>query len=141
MRRSIAIASAIALALAAPAAAQNLPQTVKITGGYLSLGYCQLTSTQLTSAALLSASLASASCNPIPTCGANEPCVIIAELCTEGVALRYRDDGTAASPNLPSSSVGMPIAANTCFQYAGPFAALGLIQQASSGILDITFYK
>jgi hypothetical protein len=136
MRRALAIACAAALALAAPAAAQNLPQTVKITGGYLSLGYCQLTSTQLTAAALLSADLASAGCNAIPTCGNNEPCVILAEFCTESVALRYRDDGVA-----PSSTVGMPINASTCFQYAGPFSTMQLIQQASSGILDLTFYK
>ena len=137
MRRPIALALSLALALAAPAAAQNLPQGVKITGGYLSLGYCQLTSTQLSSAILLSAALASAGCSPIPTCGANEiPCPIMAELCSEGVALRYRDDGVA-----PTSSVGMPINTSTCFQYAGPFAALQLIQAASSGILDLTFYK
>ena len=118
------------LAFGGIAQAQNLPMGVKIAGGYVALGYCQLTS-------LASSTLISTCSGGIPTCGkAVVPCTVFAEICSESVALRYRDDGTA-----PTASVGMPINASTCFQYAGPLAALRIIQQASSGIVDISFYR
>lgn len=66
----------------------------------------------------------------------------IAEICNEGGAVRYRDDGTA-----PTASVGVPVAAGSvtapfCFAYSGPLAALQFIQQAAgAGPLDIDYYK
>ena len=38
----------------------------------------------------------------------------IAEICAEAQGVRYRDDGTA-----PTASIGIPVAAGTCFQYSG----------------------
>lgn len=121
--RKLLLASLFVLAWLSPTRAQDLPETVRIGGQYTSLGYCQLTS-------LASATLISTCSGGIPT-GAR-----FAEVCSETVALRYRDDLTS-----PTASVGMPITASTCFQYAGPLAAFSVIQQAASGIIDVTFYK
>lgn len=126
MRR---IALAVVLcALASPVAAQNLPQTVRIGGGYTSLGYCQLTS--------IAAATALTTCSNYPTSTIALGVPVFVELCSEGVALRYRDDGTN-----PTSGAGMPVNTNTCFQYNGPLAAFKVIQTSTSGILDVTFYK
>lgn len=122
MRRLI-LATIFVLAGLSPSLAQDLPETVRIGGQYTSLGYCQLTS-------LASATLISTCSGGIPT-GSR-----FAEMCTDTVALRYRDDLTN-----PTATVGMPVTASTCFQYAGPLTAFSVIQQAASGILNITFYK
>lgn len=60
----------------------------------------------------------------------------IIEICVEGAAVRYRDDGTA-----PTSSVGIPVAAGTCFQYAGNIAAIQFIQQSSGAVIDVSYYR
>lgn len=66
----------------------------------------------------------------------------IADICNEGTALRYRDDGTA-----PTTTVGMILAAGdvtapNCMQYSGNFAALQFIQEAANGgPLNVTFYQ
>jgi len=97
---------------------------VRPNGPYTPNGYCQITS--LTTAVTL-----------VSGCSGGVPqSTTIAEICTETVAVRYRDDGTS-----PTSSVGMPVAASTCFQYAGDMTAIKFIQQASSGIIDVSFYK
>lgn len=198
--RRLFISLVASLSFLGNALAQQLPQAVKVTGGYQSLGYCQLSSlssaTSLTASTCAAASFtgtgagqlltvsgvtgtilppqqlsgtgvpaqtviesqvsgavggagvyntnnpttsngASLSSGGVPSCGVGvTPCSILAEFCAESVALRYRDDGIA-----PTSSIGMPIIANECFQYAGPLAALQFIQQASNGVLDVTFYK
>jgi hypothetical protein len=121
--RALVAALAAIFASLCSAQAQSFPQTVRIGGQYTSLGYCQLTS--LGSAVGLS------------TCSGGIPTgSLFVELCSETVALRYRDDGTP-----PTASVGMPINASMCFQYAGPLANFSVIQAASSGILDVSFYK
>lgn len=117
------LALAVVVLLPVAARAQNLPETVRIGGQYTSLGYCQLSSL--------------ASATGLASCSGGIPAnSVFAEVCSEGVALRYRDDGTA-----PTSGAGMPINTNTCFQYNGPLAAFQVIQTASSGILDVTFYR
>lgn len=66
----------------------------------------------------------------------------IAEICNEGGAVRYRDDGTA-----PTATVGIPVAAGSatapfCFAYSGPLAAIEFIQQAGgAGPLDVSYYR
>lgn len=61
---------------------------------------------------------------------------VMAEICAEAQAVRYRDDGTA-----PTASVGIPIAAGACIQYVGPLADLKFIQEAASATLDVSYYK
>lgn len=50
-------------------------------------------------------------------------------------AIRYRDDGTD-----PTSSVGLPVTANTAFDYSGKLSALRLIS-ASAVTIDCLFYR
>lgn len=60
----------------------------------------------------------------------------VAQICIESQNARYRDDGVA-----PTATVGMIIYAGTCFQYAGPLAALQLIGAAAGGTVDVSYYK
>ena len=60
----------------------------------------------------------------------------IAEICVEGQAIRYRDDGTA-----PTASVGIPVPASSCFQYAVGLSGIQFIGQTSGATLDVSYYK
>lgn len=60
----------------------------------------------------------------------------IAEICVEGAAVRYRDDGVA-----PTATVGMPVAAGSCFPYSGPLSSVQFIAQSGSPTLDVSYYK
>lgn len=60
----------------------------------------------------------------------------IAQICVETAAIRYRDDGTA-----PTASVGMPVAAGTCFAYSAPLRAFQFIAQSGSPVLNILYYQ
>lgn len=60
----------------------------------------------------------------------------LAVISTEGAAIRYRDDGQA-----PTTSVGMPLAVGQAFTYQSTLSKLMLIQQASSAVVDIAFYR
>lgn len=91
---------------------------------YTALGYQQISS--LSSATLLTVPM-----NPNGTVAAK-----IAEICVETQAIRYRDDGTA-----PTSSVGIPVSAGTCFQYSASLGALQIIQQSSGAVVDVAYYK
>jgi hypothetical protein len=57
----------------------------------------------------------------------------IAQICVETQAVRYTSSGVV----VPTASVGMPVAAGTCFQYAGPLSTIQFIQQSSGAILDV----
>jgi hypothetical protein len=57
-----------------------------------------------------------------------------AEICIEGAAARYVDDGIST----PSASIGIP-APIGCIAYAGPFAAFRII--GSGATMDVSFYK
>jgi hypothetical protein len=57
----------------------------------------------------------------------------IAQICVETQAVRYTSSGVVT----PTSSVGMPAAAGSCFQYAGPLSTIQFIQQSSGAILDV----
>jgi hypothetical protein len=59
----------------------------------------------------------------------------IAEFCVETAAIRYRDDGTD-----PSTTVGMPAAAGTCFAYSGPLRAFRFIAQTGSPVINVLYY-
>jgi len=59
----------------------------------------------------------------------------LAEICVEGAAARYTDDGTT-----PTTSVGMPVPAGTCFAYAGPLPAFRIIGN-SGATLDVSYYR
>jgi hypothetical protein len=61
---------------------------------------------------------------------------LFAEICVETASVRYRDDGTA-----PTATVGIPVAVSTCFQYAGPLAAVQFIAQSGSPTIDVSYYK
>lgn len=59
-----------------------------------------------------------------------------AEICVEGQAVRYTDDGVT-----PTASTGIPVSASSCFQYAGPLSAFKVIGQTSGATLDVSYYK
>ena len=60
----------------------------------------------------------------------------IAIITPEDQGVRWRDDGVA-----PTASVGMPLAAGVTLQYDGDLSQIQFIQQASSGIIDVAFYR
>lgn len=92
-----------------------------------SIGYCQLS---VTTAVLLS------------TCTGGIPQgTTAAKISNEGAAYRWRDDGGA-----PTTSLGMPVATGTAtapitFDFYGSFAAMQIIAQTGTTVLDITFYR
>jgi hypothetical protein len=49
--------------------------------------------------------------------------------------IRWRDDGTA-----PTTAVGMQIAAGDSMLYVGDLATIQVIQEASTGKVNITYY-
>jgi hypothetical protein len=106
------LAALFALFLSAPAMAQS---------GHPSIGYQQITS------------LASATNLTVPTTGGP---VVWALICAETAGVRWRDDGTA-----PTASVGQPLAAGQCFQYAGPLLTIQFIAQTGSPVLDVSYYR
>jgi hypothetical protein len=59
-----------------------------------------------------------------------------ATICIEVSAARWRDDGTA-----PTATVGQPLTAGQCMQYAGPFGALQLIAQSGSPVITVSYYR
>lgn len=87
------------------------------------LGYCQLTN--------LSASIGLSSCaNGIP---ANATLIIFTP---SAAAIRYRDDAIA-----PTATIGQPVAIGTQVTYNTSISGIRFIQQAASGVLDVSFYK
>jgi hypothetical protein len=58
----------------------------------------------------------------------------LAEICVETASARYTDDGTT-----PSSTVGLPVAAGTCFAYSGPLASLQII--GAGATMDVSYYQ
>ena len=89
------------------------------------LGYQQITS--LSAAASLT----------VPTVDANGLSVkpTIAIITAEGAAVRWRDDGAD-----PTGTVGMPLASGVTLQYDGDLARIRFIQQASGGIINVSYY-
>jgi hypothetical protein len=90
---------------------------------YAAPQYCQITS--LSSAT----TLVTANC----ATGTILAKASIAQICVETQAVRYTSSGVVT----PTSTVGMPAAAGSCFQYAGPLSTIQFIQQSSGAILDV----
>lgn len=111
-----------AVFLSLPALAQN---AATVSGSYQAIGYCQMTSLATAKA------VATANC----TTGSVPANVKVTEICVSTQAVRYRDDG-----GTPTASIGIPVPAGNCFQYAGPIAALVIIQQSASASVDLSFY-
>lgn len=59
-----------------------------------------------------------------------------AVIVAEGAAVRWRDDNTA-----PTASVGMPLAIGVPLQYDGDLNKIKFIQQAGTGIINISYYS
>jgi hypothetical protein len=59
-----------------------------------------------------------------------------ASLCLEVGNARWRDDGVA-----PTATVGQPLLAGQCMQYAGPFNAFQMIAQTGSPVATISYYR
>lgn len=118
MKRFLLVAIGL-LAMCLPLRAQERTAT----GFIQPLGYCQLTSVS-------SSTLVSSCSGGIPARTA------WAVLCIDTAAIRWRDDGTA-----PTASVGMPVASGQCFYYSGTFAALRVIAQTGSPVVNISFYS
>ena len=55
-------------------------------------------------------------------------------ICVETAAARYTTTGTT-----PSATVGIPVAAGTCLQFAGPFSTFQII--GSGATLDVEYFK
>lgn len=71
----------------------------------------------------------------------------VAQICTDSNAVRYREDTT------PTATVGMPVAANTCFQYSGalttqsntnvisPTQIIEFIAVSTTATLSVDYYR
>lgn len=59
-----------------------------------------------------------------------------AQICVATNAVKWRDDGTA-----PTATVGMTIAAGSCYAYSGSLSAIQFIQVTSPAILDVSYYN
>jgi len=92
-------------------------------GKFTAPQYCQITSLSAATA------LTTANC----ATGTILATATISEICVETSAVRYTSSGVVT----PTASVGMPVAAGTCFQYAGPISTIEFIQQTSGAILDV----
>lgn len=106
------------LILSYPAVAQQ---------SFNSLGYCQVTS--LTTAVALTT--AACSTGSVPN-GAKS-----IEVCVSTAAIRYTSTGTPT----PTATIGIPVAAGTCFPFTGPIYSITFIRQAAGAILDIEFFQ
>lgn len=58
-----------------------------------------------------------------------------AEICVEGAAARYTSDGLTT----PTSTVGIPVPAGTCFQYAAQMTSFRII--GAGATMDLEFFK
>lgn len=85
--------------------------------------YCQVTSL----AAAVNLTTANCATGTILT-GAT-----IAQICVSTQGIRYTSSGVV----VPTSSIGIPVAAGACFQYAGPLTTIQIIQQAGGAVVDI----
>lgn len=122
MRMKLLIATFLALMASAWPAMAQVAGT-RLSSPYFAAGYCQITS--ISAAKLVS------------TCSGGIPqATVLAQICIEAQAVRYRDDGTS-----PTASVGMPVPSGTCFSYSGPLAALSFIEQTVGAIVNVSFYK
>lgn len=61
---------------------------------------------------------------------------VFALIVAEGAAVRWRDDGTS-----PTASIGMPLAVGVPLQYDGDLNKIKFIQQAATGIINISYYS
>ena len=61
---------------------------------------------------------------------------VFALIIAEGAAVRWRDDGTN-----PTTSVGMPLAVGVPLQYDGDLIKIRFIQQAATGIINVSYYS
>ena len=59
----------------------------------------------------------------------------LALIVPETQTVRWRDDGTA-----PTSTVGVPVLANTSFSYDGDLQKIRFIQTASGAVLNVAYY-
>jgi hypothetical protein len=60
---------------------------------------------------------------------------VFALVIAEGAAVRWRDDGVD-----PTATVGMPLAVGVPLQYDGDLNKIRFIQQAATGIINISYY-
>ena len=61
---------------------------------------------------------------------------VFAIIVAEGAAVRWRDDNIA-----PTTTVGMPLAIGVPLQYDGDLNKIRFIQQAGTGIINISYYS
>ena len=61
---------------------------------------------------------------------------VFALIVAEGAGVRWRDDGTA-----PTASIGMPLAVGVPLQYDGDLTKIRFIQQAATGIINVSYYS
>ena len=125
LKRSL-IASAVVLCLVGSTQAQ----THKDTGGTYTPGVTPIYLYVSAGASQMALAVGTNTTLAVPA-GAT-----LAEICVETAAVRYRDDGTAAT-----SSLGIPVASGTCFQYSGPLASLSFTAQSGSPTIDVSYYK
>ena len=73
---------------------------------------------------------------PILTPDGTSSRAVFAIIVAEGAAVRWRDDNTA-----PTASIGMPLAIGVPLQYDGDLNKVKFIQQAGTGIINISYYS
>ena len=61
---------------------------------------------------------------------------VFALIVAEGAAVRWREDNTA-----PTASIGMPLAVGVPLQYDGDLNKIRFIQQAATGIINVSYYS
>lgn len=127
MKRIVVILFFLGLTSSFALAQSSGTPVVSKSGPYQPLGYCQITSLG-SAVALVTASCANGS---VPG-GAT-----IAQICVSTANVRYRDDGVN-----PTTSIGMPVLAGTCYAYAiTPLSQAVFIAVSGSPVLDISFYR
>ena len=119
MRKLLAACCFVLFAYITPLHAQFLNPVTAKTGPYVSAGSGQY-----------ALSINSATSLTVPAGS------YIAEICVEGQAARYKDDG-----GTPTTSSGIPVAAGTCFQYAGPLKTFQIIGVTSGATIDVSYYQ
>jgi hypothetical protein len=61
----------------------------------------------------------------------------LAQICVNTAGINYTSDGITAS----SSTVGIPVAQGTCFQFSGPLGQMQFSAQSGAPTLSVEYFK
>lgn len=102
---------------------------------FIALGYCQMnspaTATGISPTGCTTFKSYTSDTNPLSKAN-------IAEICVSTQAIRY----TSNAGETPTSTIGIPVTAGTCFQFSSmSLGNLQFIQQTSGAVVDIEFFQ